>query len=100
MRTVGTMAGRPAVEVEAGAPHEFRHVDARRALLAAFEAVGTSRPVELTSKQMDELVDVIDQWSNRVGDAELPEGILDLRVALVHLHYGPRVCDSVCAWAP
>jgi hypothetical protein len=56
-----------------------------RPVLEAFQAVGTSRPVELTIEQKHALVDVIKTWATQVaGDyPELPEGIFELRNAIV-----------------
>lgn len=48
----------------------------------AFEAVGTTRPVELDQRGQSLLLDVIDRWMDDVGADELPEGIFNLRYAL------------------
>ena len=71
---------------------EFRHLDSRQALLDAFdsrqalldafESVGTSRTVALTPEQKRESLEVVELWSTRVPNQDLPEGILELRAAL------------------
>ena len=49
----------------------------------AFEDVGTSRPVQLTSAQKSDLLQVIVHWAEAEGGYDrLPEGIFDLRNAL------------------
>lgn len=48
-----------------------------------FQAVGTSRPVDLTdASDMTFALAVIEAWAAQVGEAELPPGIGDLRAAL------------------
>jgi hypothetical protein len=47
---------------------------------ARFEAVGMSRPLELTADEKSYLVRVIDDWAAQPG--ELPAGIHELRDAL------------------
>jgi hypothetical protein len=54
-----------------------------REVVQAFEAVGTSRPVELTPEQRAALRSAIDAWAGEAGDEGLPEGIGELRQALV-----------------
>ena len=56
--------------------------DLRHALLDAFESGGASRVVALTREQKVESLEVIESWSMRVPDHDLPEGILELRAAL------------------
>jgi len=56
-----------------------------RDVVSIFWAVGTSRPVTLTQQQQGELLEAIKAWSAEVagGYAGLPEGIEELRHALV-----------------
>lgn len=51
----------------------------------AFEAVGATRPVELTPDQRAELLHVLEQWALETpnGYPSLPAEILDLRNALM-----------------
>lgn len=46
--------------------HEIRHLEAARAIIGAFEAVGTSRPVPLTRHDEGLLFEAINQWSQGV----------------------------------
>ena len=59
--------------------------DSMRSIREAFDAVGTSRPVTLTSEQKGQVVR-LDEWSTKVprGWEDLPEGLYDLRCALLH----------------
>jgi hypothetical protein len=56
-----------------------------RPVLDAFQRVGTSRPLLLTTEQEGTLADVIEDWATRFagGYPELPEGIFELRNAIV-----------------
>jgi hypothetical protein len=63
----------------------------------ALEAVWTSRPVELTPEQRAALRDAIAAWAGEAGGEGLPEGIAELRVALIDgglSRYGPRPAPS------
>jgi hypothetical protein len=62
---------------------QFSHLDSLRSLREAFQAVGTSRPVELTREQKGHLLQVIEHWAIAGGFAELPVGIYELRNALI-----------------
>jgi hypothetical protein len=55
--------------------------DTGRAIKWAFDAVGASRPVELTLDERRRIVEVIDKWSagNPGGSDELPGDIFHLR---------------------
>jgi hypothetical protein len=63
----------------------LRRVDSMADLVREFEAVGTSRAVELTSEQKDDLVGVIAAWADEVegGYSGLPDGVAELWHALV-----------------
>ena len=63
--------------------------DLRHALLDAFESVGASWTVALTLEQKVESLAVIESWSTRVPDQDLPEGILELRAALARRRRAP-----------
>ena len=59
--------------------------DSLQRVRVAFEAVGTSRPVELAPDEKDALVHVIETWGGEVdgwSEKGLPAGILELRNAL------------------
>jgi hypothetical protein len=71
------------------------HWDSRQELLAhldrsehatiieTFEAVGTSRDVQLAADDKARLLEVIEGWRSEVGDDRLlPAGIMELRHAL------------------
>jgi hypothetical protein len=60
---------------------EYSHLVSMNPVRKAFEAAGTSRPVELTLEQEQALLDIIDRWSARLplGSQGLPEGIYGLR---------------------
>lgn len=62
--------------------NEFRHLEGAAGVVAAFEAVGASVPVELARDDVAFLVEQLDRWSSRVPIAELPAGVWDLRCAL------------------
>lgn len=62
--------------------------DADKEIRAAFEAVGASRPVNLTPVQKTELFRVIETWQGIVGGSSgLPAGIFNLRNALLDDQY-------------
>jgi hypothetical protein len=63
----------------------LRRVESMADLVREFEAVGTSRAVELTSEQKDELVGAIAAWADEVegGYSGLPDGVAELWHALV-----------------
>jgi hypothetical protein len=63
---------------------EIRHLDSAREIVAAFEAVGATRPVEISTADQSLLVQAIDVWmSNAGGPDALPPGIFALRNALL-----------------
>jgi hypothetical protein len=53
------------------------------AVVRAFEAVGTSRPVRLDDTGEDLLWDVVEQWLEEVGEPGLPAGVMELRNVLI-----------------
>lgn len=61
----------------------MRHLESAAALVAAFEAVGTSRPVVLDAGGKADLFEIIRFWVSEVGVDELPSRIADLRHALL-----------------
>jgi hypothetical protein len=63
---------------------EFRHLESMRSVKEKLMAVGTTRPVELTTQEKADLVSVLDFWSNQIegGFHGMPEGIYELRNAL------------------
>lgn len=63
---------------------EIRRVEFAKAIVDAFEAVGTSRPVTLTEGQKADLIDCIESWASQTpgGFEGLPEGMYELRNAL------------------
>jgi hypothetical protein len=64
--------------------NQIRHLDSAQPIVAAFEAVGTSRPVVLTTEQKALLIELVEFWGTqtRFGLRGLPEGMFDLRNAL------------------
>lgn len=63
--------------------HEIRNLGAgAKAIRSAFEAVGASRPVELSPADQTTLFSAIEQWADSVTVAALPPGIWQLRCAL------------------
>jgi hypothetical protein len=69
---------------------EIRHLDSAEAIVDAFEAVGTSRPVTLTDHDRALLYGLLNRWADRVPYGELPEGIWPLRCAIADdLHDEP-----------
>jgi len=63
---------------------ELRPIEAMHEVVLAFEAVGTSRPVELTAEQKDDLHGVLTGWAQETegGFTALPKGISELSNAL------------------
>jgi hypothetical protein len=62
----------------------LRRVESLRSVVDAFEAVGVSRPVALSPEEKDALSEAIRVWAEEAGGyADLPEGIEQLRLALV-----------------
>jgi hypothetical protein len=64
---------------------QLAHLDSMRSVRGAFEAVGTSQPVKLTTEQKGALLEVVQFWATQVRDGYegLPEGIYELRCSLV-----------------
>jgi hypothetical protein len=63
---------------------QMNHLESCRPIRDAFEAVGSSRPVELTRDEKVSLFELIEFWSTQVRDglSGLPDGIEGLRHAL------------------
>ena len=62
---------------------QFKHLDSMGDMRRTFENVGISRPVQLTTEQRSDLLQVIVDWADAEGGYDrLPEGIFDLRSAL------------------
>jgi hypothetical protein len=59
----------------------FRQRDSMADVRDAFEALGTSAPVQLTRPQKGALLEMIEQWSTQVrgGFEVLPDGLFELR---------------------
>jgi hypothetical protein len=63
---------------------EIRPLDSLIRARRAFEAVGAAAPVRLERKEVASIVQIIDIWMSNVrGPNRLPEGIFELRNALV-----------------
>jgi len=63
--------------------HEIRHLGGNaKPIRAAFEAVGASRPVELSRADQTTLFSAIELWADSVTVEALPPGIWRLRCAL------------------
>ncbi len=62
---------------------EIKHLESARTTIDAFEAVGASRPVRLPLEGKGLLVEAINLWSQNVQVGGLPEGVWDLRCALI-----------------
>jgi hypothetical protein len=60
----------------------MRGLDGLESVKTAFEAVGASRPVTLSSEDKRKLCQMLDAWAKRVPISELPAGIWDLRCRL------------------
>jgi hypothetical protein len=56
-------------------------------VIAAIRAVGTSRPIELTKPQKRRLLDILEGLLNEVGAPWLPDGLFQLRNALIDERY-------------
>jgi hypothetical protein len=63
---------------------QIRHLESEKPIVAAFEAVGVSQPVVLTTDQKALLIESIEHWGTQVrfGLSGLPEGMFELRNAL------------------
>jgi hypothetical protein len=67
----------------------LRPNESTRGVVDAFEAVGTSRPVRLRADEKDALREAIRLWAEENGGYDgLPEGIAELRIALVDDGHG------------
>jgi hypothetical protein len=77
---------RGAVEIPWASRQELlerlRPLDSMAAIVEAFEAVGTNRPVDLSPEQVEALVLALDEWFEDVGRQGLPPKIEELRNAL------------------
>lgn len=62
--------------------HELRHLNGAAAIRTAFEAVGVSRPAQLSRADKAILFNAIDEWSRTVTVTGLPAGVWELRCAL------------------
>lgn len=62
---------------------QIRHLGSAKPIVDAFEAVGTTRPVVLTEEQRGQLGGLLNFWAQQVHVPGLPEGVWDLRCALV-----------------
>ena len=60
----------------------IRRIDSAKSIRAAFADVDAT-PVELSAEDKAHLVELLNFWSTKVSVAKLPEGIWDLRNALV-----------------
>jgi hypothetical protein len=62
----------------------LQHVQTTARIRASFDAVGASRPVELTPGQRTTLLEVLQDWFVGGGGSEaMPEGLFHLRNALI-----------------
>ncbi len=62
----------------------LQHVQSTARLRASFDAVGSSRPVELTGGQRTALLLTLDGWSLDLdGYAAMPQELFELRDALI-----------------
>jgi hypothetical protein len=63
--------------------HEIRNLgENAKSIRTAFEAVGASRPVELSHPEQTTLFDAIEAWAHGVTVEALPTGIWRLRCEL------------------
>ena len=62
---------------------EMSSIDGAEHVVRAFNAVGASAPVRLGQPEKELVVEVVDRWAADVGADELPDGVWDLRGALV-----------------
>src|ERR1700730_6280284 len=71
--------------------NEIRHLESAQPMVAAFEAVGISRPVKLSPALKTELLRLIELWGAEVPGGltkGLPESIFELRNDLHDDLYG------------
>jgi hypothetical protein len=69
---------------------KLRVLEGSETIVLNFEAVGASRPVELTEEQRSQLRVILELWGVNV----LPEGLADLLMALVRADpAGPSALD-------
>ena len=57
----------------------LRPLEPMQPIIAAFQAVGTSRPVTLKPEEKEPLLRVVEAWLEEVDAPGLPSGIFDLR---------------------
>ena len=57
--------------------------EAAAGIVEAFENGGASRPVELTRRDEELLFELVEMWVRDVDRGNLPEGVWDLRCALI-----------------
>jgi hypothetical protein len=62
---------------------ELNLTEAGQSIVEQFEAVEPTRPIELSPDEKWTLKALIDLWMDRVGAAEIPEGIITLWQALI-----------------
>lgn len=63
---------------------ELRPLDSSRRARAAFEAAGATAPVRLERDDVAQIVQIIEIWTRNAGGVKrLPEGIFELRNALI-----------------
>ena len=62
---------------------EMSSVDGTEQIVRAFNAVGASAPVRLGQPEKELVVEVVDRWAADVGADELPDGVWELRDAIV-----------------
>jgi hypothetical protein len=62
---------------------EIRRIDSANSIRKAFQDVGASLPVQLSRDDKAHLVELLNFWASEVSTAKLPEGIWDLRNALL-----------------
>jgi hypothetical protein len=68
-----------------------RLTPAQAAVGDAFRAVAASSPVRFTIDEKEQLLIAIDEWMRDVGSDRLPDGVFDLRSALINdLHDAGR----------
>jgi hypothetical protein len=62
---------------------EIGRLDDAHHVVQVFDAAGASAPVRLGTNEKDLVAKAIDRWVTDVGADELPDGVWDLRCALV-----------------
>ena len=62
---------------------EMSSVSGTEEVVRAFDAVGASAPVRLGRPDKELVVGVVDRWAADVGKEQLPDGVWDLRCAIV-----------------